>query len=77
MENEKRKAIGFLGVAAYIILIIGILGFVLDVLFIGEHSERGEWISYEDKFKYLLFNLGLALILYVIDRIRNKKYDDK
>lgn len=75
MEREKSKAIGCFGIAAYFLFGVGILGFLMNAIQ-GEHKNTdGEWVSFDNMLNTALFTLGLGLVLYTIDRIRNKKYD--
>ncbi|MEI7829693.1 MAG: hypothetical protein WCI31_07975 [Prolixibacteraceae bacterium] len=69
---RRQKEIGCLGLAAYLMFGIGILGFVMDAIQ-GEHkNEDGQWTSFDDIVNVALITLGIGIVLYIIDRIRNR-----
>ena len=74
MDNQESKEIGCLGICAYILFGIGILGFLFEAIQ-GEHKDYdGEWVSFDDMTNTAIFTIGLGIVLNVIDRIRHRKF---
>ncbi len=73
MENQESKQIGCLGIGAYLLFGIGILGFLFNAIQ-GEHKDEYEdWISFDVMTNTALFTLGIGMVLYIIDRIKHRK----
>lgn len=73
--REKQKVIGCGGLIAYAFFGLGIFWFIYNMILGERRDENDEWMSYDDIIPTSGLMLIIGVIFYVIDRIRNKKYE--
>lgn len=74
-KKEKQKVIGCGGIIAYGLFGLAIVLFIYNMILGERKDEYGGWISYDDIISMSGFLLIIGVIFYIIDRIRNKKYE--